>query len=242
MNAQDNFSVNATPVNAAQADWSHRQVIVWSGVIAGALVAFGLTFLLQIFDKALGIQIFKTATEGMAEGMVWGGFIASIIGIIVSMFFAGWVAGHIAKYQIFHNNFFARYAFTRHYGLLYGLLTWCLGLILSLAFITHMGMSHHNYSHRSANPSLSVVSMNTQQTASEMTESNTQRGDSSANNANNPDDTNMASDTSPNPLALSLFLTFLLFFLGAVASCFGGYCGLKPCREDELNPGRTPVR
>lgn len=249
MNVQDDFHVNATPATATPVHCGHQKVLVWGAIIAGALVAFGLTFLLQLFDKALGIQIFRTASEGAAEGMIWGGFIASIIGIVVTMFFAGWVSGHVAKYHIYNNNFFSGYPFARHYGLLYGFLTWCLALILSLAFMTHMS-AHPHYFHGSANTGLSVVGMTTHQAASEMTEDNTQKNDSAATTANNDNATNDKDentdnnmpDINPSPMALSLFLTFILFFLGAIASCFGGYCGLTPYKDREINSHRTSAR
>ncbi len=233
MKAQNDFIDNSIPVTAAPPmTCCHPKVIIWSAVIAGALVVFGLTFLLQIFDKALGIQIIKAATPDTAETLVWGGFIASIVGIIASMFFAGWVSGHVAKYHIFNNSYFNEYAFSRHYGLLYGLLTWCLGLIISLIFIMHMNFTAHYGYHHSyrapANPTLSVVGMTTQHTASEMTTDSPQgTAASPTGNANAP--------VTPH-FEISLFLTFILFFLGAISSAFGGYCGLKHYRTERVTP------
>ncbi len=231
MKTQNEFNINQIPVTTTQANYCHQKVIVWSPIIAGALVAFGLTFLLQIFDKGLGIQIFRSVTPGETEAMAWGSFVVGVIAIVSTMYFSGWVAGHLARYHL-NDSFFARYAFTRYYGLLYGLLTWCLGLIIGLVFTMHMGPvpqydDYHAY-RNPLNPVLSVVGNTTNQVAIEITKD--------------------VPKTNSNPVEhhlptmrqswIVLFLTFVLFFLGAAASCFGGYCGLKPYRENDVVLGR----
>jgi hypothetical protein len=229
-----NFNVNQIPdTTTAHSHYCHQKVIVWSAVITGALVAFGLTFLLQIFDKALGIQVFSAASSEEASVMVWGGFIASIIGVFASMFFAGWVAGNVAKYHHFNNSYFAKYAFARHYGLLYGLLTWCLGLIISLAFIMQMGggVLGYDYYNVPASTALSVVSSTTNQTATEMTEGMPQKTAMTSVNDNR----------ATQQVGMSLFLTFVLFFIGAVASSFGGYYGLKPYGVENITLVNPPL-
>lgn len=238
MKAQNDF-VDSSVTASTQAYCCPPRVLVWSAIIAGALIVFGLTFLLQIFDKALGIQILKTSTESGTEAMVWGGFIASIIGIIATMFFAGWVSGHIAKYHIYHNNVFTGYSYARHYGLLYGLLTWCLGLLLSLIFITHMGIAQYHHPYRAQNPSLSVVGMTVHHAASEATQGTPDRNNTSATNSVS-EQTDNAQRTSP--FEVSLFLTFILFFLGAISSSFGGYCGMKPYRLEGTSSAKMTSR
>jgi len=193
--------------------------ICWKAIFAGALVGFGLTFLLQIFDKAIGITVFNVNSSGV-EAMVLGGFLGSIVGIIASMFFAGWIASYLSRPHFFD----------RRIGALYGLLVWCLSLLIGMIVMAHMSshaMEGRNYLE---NPNPSMVGMNTSQTASVITNETMEKS--------NPNQ-NVANENIPAKKAgISLFLTFILFFIGAVSACFGGYFGLKA--EKKVEPVVKP--
>jgi hypothetical protein len=93
----------------------------WSSIIAGALVAIGLSFLLNLFSTAIGLSIYKVSPEGVSKLAV-GGMLAFAIGIIATMFFSGWVAGYFGR----------SHCDKKCCGALYGLTTWCLALILMI--------------------------------------------------------------------------------------------------------------
>jgi len=104
--------------------------LAWKPIIAGALVAVGLGFLLNLFSVAIGLSAFTVTSEG-AEKLVFGGFLGIGIGILASMFAAGWLAGYLGQ----------RHCFKRHLGALYGFLTWCLALIIAVFMAHHV----HDY-------------------------------------------------------------------------------------------------
>ncbi|MES2218121.1 MAG: hypothetical protein V4501_06900 [Pseudomonadota bacterium] len=96
----------------------------WKPVVAGALVAVGLSFLLNLFSVAIGLTAYTTNSEGV-ENLAFGGLIGTAIGVIASMFAAGWLSGYLSQ----------RHCSKRHLGALYGFLTWCVALIVAF-FIT----------------------------------------------------------------------------------------------------------
>jgi hypothetical protein len=91
----------------------------WRPVFAGALVALGLSFLLNLFSGAIGLMAFTTNDQGI-ENLALGGMIATALGIVASMFAAGWVSGYLGS----------RSCSKGHLGALYGFLTWCLALLV----------------------------------------------------------------------------------------------------------------
>ncbi len=99
----------------------------WKPVFAGALVAVGLSFLLNLFSIAIGLTAFTTNSEGV-ETMALSGLLAAAIGIIASMFTSGWLAGYLGQ----------RHCSKRHLGSLYGFLTWCVALILAVFLASHI--------------------------------------------------------------------------------------------------------
>lgn len=171
--------------------------ICWSSIIIGAFVAVGLGFLLNVFGMAIGLSAF-TNTDNVLS-LAIGGFVGMLIGVVASLFFAGWLTGYLAR------NFCSN----QRIGLVYGLATWCLALILTLllaSYASHfIAMTYQSM----FNPSYSVM---------------TSMADKSA--ANIIGMTSAKLDTSTK-MGISLFLTFVLFFIGAVSCCFGGYCGIK---------------
>lgn len=93
----------------------------WKPVIAGAFIAIGLTFLLNLFGVAIGLTAFGTNDQG-TETLAFGGLFATALGVIVSMFATGWLTGYLGR----------NYCTERHLGAIYGFLAWCLALIITV--------------------------------------------------------------------------------------------------------------
>lgn len=104
----------------------HRLGFAWKPIIAGALVAIGLSFLLNLFNVAIGLTAFTTDSTGV-QTLALGGLIGTSIGTIACMFAAGWIAGYLG----------IDYCDERHLGALYGFLAWCLALIIAIFLATH---------------------------------------------------------------------------------------------------------
>lgn len=99
-------------------------------IIVGALVAVGLSFILNLFSVAIGVTSYHTNNEGI-QNLLIGGLLATAIGVIAVMFASGWLTGYLSQRQ----------CGKRHLGALYGFLTWCVALIL----ISLLASSLQNY-------------------------------------------------------------------------------------------------
>jgi len=122
--------------NTNQNHLSECKCLLWKPVVAGALVAIGLSFLLNLFSVAIGLTAFTTNSQGV-ENLAFGGLVATAFGIVVSMFAAGWIAGYLGN----------RYCTKRHLGALYGFLAWCLALIMMVFLAESMAKYVTFYSH-----------------------------------------------------------------------------------------------
>lgn len=182
----------------------------WTAVVVGALVAIGLSFLLNVFNVAIGLSAFTTSPEGNATLAV-GGFVALTIGSIVTMFVAGLVAGYLGQ----------AHGTSRHTGELYGFSAWCLALIVTIFLTTHVAnfVSHAAAAVNAGGATMSLSANATNSTAT----------------TQNPDVNSYATTNTEkvaNRLGAVAFVTFFLFFIGALSSCFGGRCGMTCCRSD----------
>jgi len=101
--------------------------LAWKPIIAGSLVAIGLSFLLNLFSVAIGLSAFTTNSEGV-QSLAFGGLLGTAIGIVASMFAAGWLTGYLSQ----------RRCSKRHLGALYGFLTWCVSLIVAIFLASHV--------------------------------------------------------------------------------------------------------
>lgn len=110
--------------------------LAWRPIFAGALVAIGLSFLLNLFSVAIGVTAFTTNSEGV-ENLAFGGLLATGIGIVVSMFAAGWLTGYLGQ----------RHCSKRHLGALYGFLAWCVALIVVVFIASHIQQYVSYYGH-----------------------------------------------------------------------------------------------
>lgn len=184
--------------------WSAK-CISWSAIFAGALVGIGLTFLLNLFSVAIGLSIFSISSGGIA-GLAVGGLIGLAICAIVSMFVAGMVAGYLGRSQCAKRNL----------GILYGFTTWCLALLLTAILASYVGRYVSSYSNFISNPSTIIV-----------TEVTPIASESQSNPA-----IILNAQKATNTFGVGAFIVFVLFFIGAVSSCFGGHCGMM-CKSSE---------
>lgn len=110
--------------------------LAWQPIIAGALVAVGLSFLLNLFSISIGLTAITTNNVGI-ESLAIGGMIGMGIGILSSMFAAGYLTGYLSK----------RHCCQRHLGALYGLLAWTIALIVSVLIFTQVQQYILFYNH-----------------------------------------------------------------------------------------------
>jgi MFS family permease len=178
--------------------------ISWSSIIAGAFVAIGLSFLLNLFSAAIGLSIYKISPEGVNK-LAAGGMLGFAIGIIASMFFAGWIAGYFGR----------SHCSKKCCGALYGLTTWCVALIIMIMLALPFSRFITGYTNYLSNKA--VV------TTIEPIESNTTKKASIT----------VQSEATLDDLSKGAFVLFLMFFLGALASTCGGHAGVSACQNKE---------
>lgn len=184
----------------------------WSAVIAGGLVALGLGFLLHLFSLAIGLSAYSATPEG-ASKVALGGFIGLVIGSIVSMGVAGFVAGYIARIR----------CCCHHYGIIYGFVAWSIALILSSALV--MPLTNYMANNKVLNPQGTLTTTN-----------NANANNHVANTAENVAVETAQKAIGPitgTDLAIGSWLTFLLFFIGALSSCIGAAIGIA-CKREEV--------
>ena len=187
----------------------------WPAVIVAALVGVGLSFLFSLLSLAFGFSAFSTDAVGETVFNV-GGFIGLTVLAILSMFLVGWIAGYLGR----------SFCVKRYYGELYGLTAWCLTLIFSilLAASSERLIAHTSY----------LVNKNVTPTAFTVAAERTVNKVTAIKNNLMTNTSHTVQEAKMDALAMTSFVTFFLFFIGALASCFGGKCALcckKRCCE-----------
>lgn len=189
----------------------------WTGIWVGALIAVGLSFLLNLFSASIGLSFVKTSAAGVAT-LAIGGFIGLLIGIVVTMFIAGWIGGHLAQR--------ATGVGSSCMGVLYGFATWCVALVLAVLLAMPMGrymLSYTSVVTSSADVAATDRRAMTDNTASTAdTDRDSVKGKSAKGDATKVDPATVA---AANRFGNIAFLIFVLFFVGALSSCVGGYYG-----------------
>jgi hypothetical protein len=184
--------------------------ISWTAIFVGAFVGVGLGFLLNLFSVAIGLSAFTTSPEGVTAFAV-GGFIGFAIGGVVSMFVAGWTAGHLAH----------PYCPKRNSGALYGFTTWVVALILLILLsgpVNHYVASSTGYI---SNHTIVIEHPPGEHPAPAMT------------------DTPASAEKVANDTGKAAFALFVLFFLAALSSSFGGHFGMT-CRKGDCDKSLNP--
>lgn len=189
----------------------HHRAISWSAVITGALIGVGLGFLLNLFSVSIGLSAFTTSTDGLSTLAV-GGFIGMLIGVIATMFVSGWVAGYLGQ----------PYCGDKNLGVLYGFTAWCLSLVLAVLLAANFAHFVTNYAAAVSNHPTTNVNMTSDTTAPMVSENKKETGDSVVT---------VNTEKAANAIGATAFVTFILFFIGALSSCFGGFSGCEARRK-----------
>jgi len=194
----------------------------WTAVFVGALVGVGLAFLLNLFSVAIGLSL--VASKAGTTTFAVGGFIALLICAIVSMFVGGWTAGYLGR----------PFCTRRNLGVAHGFTAWVLALLITVLSIGPMSHYVMAYSSFITNPSATAMPI----PARDM--SNMPRA--SSDNAQGRDTTadNTPSDKTMKGLTAGMFIVFILFFVGALAACFGGHCGMSYRRDEDCDTTNRP--
>jgi hypothetical protein len=114
--------VRDTSFNEMEAGYSGRHVH-WGAVIAGVLIAMVTQVLLGLLGLAIGLSTLDPTQQQDMSGLGIGSGIWLILSTIISVFVGSWAASWWAN---------TRY---RADGILHGVLTWSLFLMLTLMFI-----------------------------------------------------------------------------------------------------------
>ena len=112
-----------------QSRYHCHKAFSWKAVIAGALIAIGLTFLFNLLTLGLGFSMYTQDPTGRAV-IAFLGFAWMLIGSYLMLFAAGWVVGKVICRD--------RDAFILN-GFVHGFLTWSLYAFVSLITVVKMG-------------------------------------------------------------------------------------------------------
>jgi hypothetical protein len=97
----------------------------YKAVIAGTIVALGLSFLFNLLTIGLGLSLFTPSKEGLVT-LTFAAVAWMIIGSYMTLFVAGWVTGRLVHHE---------YSFHLANGMLHGFVTWTLYLIVSILLL-----------------------------------------------------------------------------------------------------------
>ena len=189
--------------------------ICWSAIFIGAIVGVGLGFLLHLFAMAIGLSAYSSSSDG-TYALAIGGVLGLLIGTIASMAAAGYVTGYLGGFH--YSNI--------KWGVIYGFVTWSLALVLAAFLTVPMGSYLSLSTQALTNPNpVQVVdgSLGNTQVSAE---------------ARNTTGDGQVKVTTPD-LAMSAWILFGMFFIGALSTCIGACCGIA-CKRDEVLE-RTPV-
>jgi hypothetical protein len=178
--------------------------VSWTAIISGAFIGLGLNFLLNLFSLAIGLASFTVSSSGKTEFSLIG-FMCFGLSSIISMFITGWVAGKLTPPILLN----------RLWGIFFGFLAWCLLLMITIILLTNM----IQYAAFHANFTSNLIAIKITNDAPMFTETHAHAL------TNSPLSLNI--ETGKKIITLNAFLTFILFFIGGVSSCLGGYLGYK---------------
>lgn len=201
----------------------HRTSLSWSAVFSGAFIALGLSFILQLFSLAIGLSAYHTNASGTTLAI--GGFLGLLLGVIVSMGIAGFVSGCLGRFCCYHSS----------EAVIYGFLTWSLALLLSALLMLPLTKYASNYK-ETLLPKVVV---------SEGLSKNLEVKQKAA-----PAPNTQTTETAPQPevkvtpatLTSGSWAIFILFFLGAISSCAGAFCGMNCVRKHKTAAMEPLVR
>jgi hypothetical protein len=108
-----------------------RKYIYWNAIIAGAIVAVGITVLFNLLTIGVGFALFNR-TPGSMMALTFATVGWMVVGSYMTLFIAGWVSG-----RLIHNE----YSFHLSNGMLHGFATWSLYLIICILLLSLMTQS-----------------------------------------------------------------------------------------------------
>ncbi|MFZ2315280.1 MAG: hypothetical protein WAW86_06455 [Gammaproteobacteria bacterium] len=201
-----------------------KRCFSWSAVIVGALVAIGISFLLNMFSVAIGLTAF--AHTDSATTLAVGGFIGMVIVAIVSMGFGGWVAGHMGASKAYcHDG-----VYSCNYGALYGFTAWCLALVFAVFMSAHMGSFVATSTAMLSGP-VAVQGVANSVDKKAPTVVTVQKSEESTKVT-----ANVNVEDAAKAAAMTTFMAFFLFFIGALSAAIFGHfayaCCCKRCEKD----------
>lgn len=190
--------------------YTHK-CISGGAILVGGLIGMGLSFLLNMFSAGIGLTAFTTSSSGQMV-LAMGGLLGALVGSIAIMFTTGWAAGYLAA---------RKNVLKPALGALYGFAAWSVALFLSAFLVAHgsqLMMTQSFMGQQQTAAVISKVGTETMQTVAEKT------------NLNPPASTEAVqrdTELAAHNLGLSMLIGFLVFFVGALSSCIGGYCGIR---------------
>lgn len=205
--------------------------ISWRGILAGALTAVGLSFLLSLFGAAIGLSAFHTSAGVTA--LTVGGFLGLVIGTFAIMFFSGWVAGFLNRKHCSHKNL----------GALYGFTAWCVALVIMvlIASQTMQFIAYNLYTFTARTVTIDTTTKLFNSNSTTSSDAAVARVNANKINVERTSETNDVA--AEKLLARALFFLFAMFFVGAISSALGGYCAQKcessSCCPDSSNRNRA---
>ncbi len=130
-------------------------------------------------------------------------FVGFIVVAIISMFMTGWVAGALSKNTIL----------PKKWGILYGFIAWSLSFIFTVFLLTNMMQFTQFHSNFTSNNLVAVRITNQMPMSTETKSAN--------------------AELDNRTITLNAYVTFVLFLVGALSSCIGGYSGYTPRAEKD---------
>ncbi|KTC99417.1 hypothetical protein [Legionella erythra] len=193
-----------------------RRYLSWSAIFAGAIAGVGLNFLLNLLSLGLGISSFSIDSEGNTF-FSFAGFLCFCLAAVLAMFMTGWIAGKLSPVVVK----------ARAFGLLIGFIAWSMLLIMTIILITNM----IQYAAFHSNFTSNLVAIKLTNDAPMLTETVADIKKKSPLHIN--------IETRKKVLTLNALLTFVLFFIGALSSCAGGFLGYTRTPETHALTGHT---
>lgn len=213
MNSTSTSNINSNHIEHIKAHMCTARCFSWTAIFLGAITAISLSFLLNLLSLAIGLSAFPTSSDGQITFAV-GGFIGLLICAVLAMFPAGYVAGFLGRANCLR----------RKSGELYGLAAWGLALILTMLLASSVGQF----------VSQATYLVNRQPVAVRLNEVN-DNALYKVNQKTTGVTVEVDNDKAKQATSLAILATFLIFFMGFIAACFGGRLGMMCKRKLMLN-------
>jgi hypothetical protein len=192
--------------------------VSWTAIFSGAIIGVGLNFLLNLFSLSISLASFSVSSSGKTE-FYFIGFLCFILSAIVAMFISGWFAGKLTS-PVVHQP---------RWGCFYGFLCWSVQLIITIILLTNM--IHYAAFH--SNFTSNLVTIKLTNNAPMFTETKAHSV------IHSPLSFNI--ETNKKEIILNAALTFCLFFIGGLASTFGGYLGYRSSIKEHSSTSVFPA-